>query len=288
MYELTSLLFPLLQLGVPCAAALLVLGPLIFRLTGWKKTAFRRAAVGIVSLVLVFGGILFWAHHPPISCPAEYQAAFTPEKRAGAIERSNIKGNVFFPIRITVLEVREDGGVRIETRCGFFGGVIQLTYDEPDGLPSITASGHAIYPIYDMIAGLFILTVQLGVPCTIALLVLRPLIFRLTRWERSMGRRAGVSIVSLLLVFGCLGVWITHPPLFCPREFREAFTLEKRTEARALGGYQGGIFYPLAVSVLDIQDDGIVTIEIQYGFLGGSEVLSFGGPDGIDLMKKIH
>lgn len=287
MYEPTSLLLPLLQLGLPCAAALFVLKPLIFRLTQWERTRRRRITAGILSLALVFGGILFWAHHPPVSCPAEYRAAFTPEKRARAVELSNMDGNLFFPVKINVLEVREDGAVTIQTRCGFFGGVMTFQYDRPDGLTSMEQSPHSFCSLSDFLAGLFLLTVQLGLPCAAALFVLTPLIFRLTRWERTRRRRVGVSVASLLLVFGSLGLWITHPPVLCPETLQAEFTQAQRAEARALGRYHGGIFYPLAVSVLDIQGE-IVTIEIHYGFLGGTEVLSFGGPDGIDLVKKIH
>lgn len=144
-----------------------------------------------------------------------------------------------------------------------------------------------MYSIFDFIVPAFILTVQIGFSCAVALFVLKPLIFRFTKWEKTRRRRVGVSVVSLLLVFGSLGLWITHPPIFCPKEFQEAFTSEQRAEARSLGQYHGGAFFPMVISVLDIQGE-IVTIEIQYGFLGGTEVLSFGGPDGIDLVKKIH
>ena len=76
-----AVLILIVQLGLPCAVAWFLLKPLIFRLTKWEQTRRRQVVVGVVSLALVVGGIVFWARHPIISCPPEYQEAFTPEKR---------------------------------------------------------------------------------------------------------------------------------------------------------------------------------------------------------------
>lgn len=81
--------------------------------------------------------------HCVLGAPSDYllsagvSGGVYPEKRAKAIEYSNINGNLLFPVKITVLEVREDGGVLIETLYGFLGGTISMEYDGPDGLPSI-------------------------------------------------------------------------------------------------------------------------------------------------------
>jgi len=163
-----AVLILIVQLGLPCAVAWFLLKPLIFRLTKWEQTRRRQVVVGVVSLALVVGGIVFWAHHPIISCPPEYQEAFTPEKREKALELSRIDGNLMFPIHITVLDIQEDGEVSIETRYGFFGGVIGFQYDRADGLINQTVSPNAIYTILDVLVPLVILTVQLGLPCLVA------------------------------------------------------------------------------------------------------------------------
>jgi len=93
-------------------------------------------------------------------------------------------------------------------------------------------------------------------------------------------------MVSLLLVVGGLIVWITHPPIFCPETL--ALTPEQREEIRYHSKYRGGAFFPIAVYVLDIEGDGTVTFEIQYGFVGGTSIQEIGGPDGPDTIKKIH
>ena len=281
-----AVLILIVQLGLPCAVAWFLLKPLIFRLTKWEQTRRRQVVVGVVSLALVVGGIVFWAHHPIISCPPEYQEAFTPEKREKALELSRIDGNLMFPIHITVLDIQEDGEVSIETRYGFFGGVIGFQYDRADGLINQTVSPNAIYTILDVLVPLVILTVQLGLPCLVAWFLLKPLILRFTKWDRTRRRRVVVGMVSLLLVVGGLIVWITHPPIFCPETL--ALTPEQREEIRYHSKYRGGAFFPIAVYVLDIEGDGTVTFEIQYGFVGGTSIQEIGGPDGPDTIKKIH
>lgn len=126
---IVTLFILIVQVGLPCVFVLFFLEPLVFRITKWEKTSRNRRAVILVSLALIFGGMVFWAHHPIISCPPEYREAFTPEKREKAVEFSNLNGNLLFPVKITVLKVGETGGVTIETLYGFLGNTIELVYD---------------------------------------------------------------------------------------------------------------------------------------------------------------
>lgn len=118
---------------------MIVLEPLFFWITKWEKTEKRRAGVITGFLALILGIVIFWSNHPIISCPEEYREQFTSERRAEAIWYSKYNGSPFIPLKITVLEIREDSGVSIETLY-FLGGKIEMSYDGADGLPSIDRS----------------------------------------------------------------------------------------------------------------------------------------------------
>lgn len=136
---LPSLAVLTLQTVLPFLVVWYLLVPLFFRLTKRENTKRQRFVVTLLFLLLTFGGLAIWNAHPTVTCPPEYQAAFTPEKRARGIHYARLSAGLFYPIQINVLEVRDYGGVSIEIKYLLLHGSMILDYDEIDGVPVVLA-----------------------------------------------------------------------------------------------------------------------------------------------------
>ncbi len=147
---------------------------------------------------------------------------------------------------------------------------------------------HIYYGIADKLFTLAALLFQLSVLCLMAWgiswVVVR--LFRLERTKRMQGK---VFVPCLAALFVALAVWVQHPIVSCPAELQPRFTPEIRQEAVAL--QKGFVYFPFftaKITVKDIQEDGVVTIESLYLFALARDEVAFGGPDGPEVVEKLH
>ena len=87
----------------------------------------------------------------------------------------------------------------------------------------------------------------------------------------------------------CLAVWVQNPIVSFPAELQPRFTPEMRQEAVAL--QKGFVYFPFftaKITVKDIQEDGVVTVESLYFFALARDEVAFGGPDGPEVVEKFN
>ena len=147
---------------------------------------------------------------------------------------------------------------------------------------------HIYYGIADKLLTLAAVLFQLAVLALIAYgiswVVVRG--FRLERTKRTRGK---VFVACLAVVLAALAVWVQHPVVSCPAELAPRFTAEMREEALAL--QKGFVYFPFftaKITVKDIQEDGVVTIESLYFFALARDEVAFGGPDGAEVVEKLN
>jgi len=140
---------------------------------------------------------------------------------------------------------------------------------------------HISYGIADKLLTLAAVLFQLAVLALIAYAVSYVVVrlFRLERTKRTLGK----------VFVPCLAVWVQNPIVSCPAELQPSFTPEMRQEAVAL--QKGFVYFPFftaKITVKDIQEDGVVTIESLYLFALASDEVAFGGPDGPEVVEKLN
>ena len=125
---------------------------------------------------------------------------------------------------------------------------------------------HVSYGIADKLLTLAAVLFQLAVLALIAYgvsyVVVR--LFHLERTKRTLGK---VFVPCLAAVFVGVAVWVQNPIVSCPAELQLRFTPEMRQEAVAL--QKGFVYFPFftaKITVKDIQEDGVVTVESLYFF----------------------
>lgn len=147
---------------------------------------------------------------------------------------------------------------------------------------------HISYGIADKLLTLAAVLFQLAVLALIAYAVSWVVVrlFRLERTKRTLGK---VFVPCLAAVFVGLAVWVQNPIVSCPAELQSRFTPEMRQEAVAL--QKGFVYFPFftaKITVKDIQEDGVVTVESLYFFALASDEVAFGGPDGPEVVEKLN
>lgn len=147
---------------------------------------------------------------------------------------------------------------------------------------------HISYGIADKLLTLAAVLFQLAVLALIAYGVSYVVdrLFRLERTKRTLGK---VFVPCLAAVFLSLAVWVQNPIVSCPAELQLRFTPEMRQEAVAL--QKGFVYFPFftaKITVKDIQEDGVVTIESLYLFVLARDEVAFGGPDGPEVVEKLN
>lgn len=144
---------------------------------------------------------------------------------------------------------------------------------------------HISYGIADKLLTLAAVLFQLAVLALITYGV-SYVVVRLFRLERTLGK---VFVPCLAAVFLGLAVWVQNPIVSCPAELQSRFTPEMRQEAVAL--QKGFVYFPFftaKITVKDIQEDGVVTIEFLYLFVLARDEVAFGGPDGAEVVEKLN
>ena len=147
---------------------------------------------------------------------------------------------------------------------------------------------HVSYGIADKLLTLAAVLFQLAVLALIAYGVSWVVVrgFRLERTKRTRGK---VFVACLAAVFAALAFWVHHPIVSCPAALAPQFTAEMRQEALALRkGFAQFPFFTAKITVKDIGDDGVVTIQSLYLFALASDELAFGGADGPEVVEKPH
>lgn len=147
---------------------------------------------------------------------------------------------------------------------------------------------HIYYGIADKLLTLAAVLFQLAVLALIAYGVSWVVVrgFRLERTKRTRGK---VFVACLAVVLAALAVWAQNPVVSCPAELAPRFTAEMREEALAL--QKGFVYFPFftaKITVKDIQEDGVVTIESLYFFALARDEVAFGGPDGAEVVEKLN
>lgn len=143
------------------------------------------------------------------------------------------------------------------------------------------------YGIADKLLTLAAVLFQLAILCLVAWGISWAVVrlFRLERTKRTQGK---VFVPCLAAVFVALAVWVQHPIVSCPAELQPRFTPEMRKEAVALQkGFVHFPFFTAKITVKDIRDDGVVTIESLYLFALARDEVAFGGPDGPEVVEKL-
>ena len=139
---------------------------------------------------------------------------------------------------------------------------------------------HISYGIADKLLTLAAVLFQLVVLALIAYgvsyVVVR--LFRLERTKRTLGK----------VFVPCLAA-VQNPIVSCSAELQPRFTPEMRQEAVAL--QKGFVYFPFftaKITVKDIQEDGVVTVESLYLFALARDEVAFGGPDGPEVVEKLN
>lgn len=147
---------------------------------------------------------------------------------------------------------------------------------------------HIYYGIADKLLTLAAVLFQLAVLALIAY-GLSWVVVRVLRLERTKRTRGKVFASCLAAVLVGLAVWVQNPIVSCPAELEPRFTAEMRQEALALRkGFVQFPFFTAKITVKDIGDDGVVTVESLYLFALASDELAFGGTDGPEVVRKLH
>lgn len=146
---------------------------------------------------------------------------------------------------------------------------------------------HVSYGLADKLLTLAAVLFQLAVLCLIAWGVSWAIV-RLFRLERTKRTRVKVFVPCLAAMFIAVAVWVQNPIVSCPAELQPRFTPEMRQEALALQkGFAYFPFFTAKISVKDIREDGVVTIESLYLFALASDKVAFGGADGPEVVEKL-
>lgn len=139
------------------------------------------------------------------------------------------------------------------------------------------------YAIY-LIAIIF----QISVPCFVAYAISYGVIHFLRL--RGINRKLVQIFVPCLIVIAIALVALIHRPIIsCPKELQPRFTQEIKSEAIRIGkDFTWFPFFTVKITIKDIRDDGIVTIEPLYLFVCASAEIEFGWADGPDVTQSIH
>lgn len=147
---------------------------------------------------------------------------------------------------------------------------------------------HVSYGIAGKLLTLAAVLFQLAVLCLVAWGISWAVV-RLFRLERTKRTRGKVFVPCLAALFVVLAVWAQHPIVSCPAELQPRFTQEIKREAVRIGkDFTWFPFFTAKITIKDIRDDGIVTIEPLYLFVCANAEIEFGGADGPDVTQSIH
>lgn len=129
---------------------------------------------------------------------------------------------------------------------------------------------------------------QLGVPFLAAYAISYGAI-RLLRSRGIQRKLRQIFVPCLIAIVIALVALIQHPILSCPPELQPRLTQEIKREAIHIGKDVTWFpFFTAEITIKDIREDGIVTIEPLYLFVFARAEIEFGGADGPDVTQSIH
>ena len=129
---------------------------------------------------------------------------------------------------------------------------------------------------------------QVGVPCLAAYAISYGVIHLLrTRGIQRTLRQ--IFVPCLIAIVIALVALIQHPILSCPTELQPRLTQEIKREAIHIGKDVTWFpFFTAEITIKDIREDGIVTIEPLYLFVFARAEIEFGGADGPEVTRSIY